>query len=134
MNHIHDDFLTASAGIQTLLASKLALRIVMKSFLQRCALSPPINGTPQKLPPEFSFLMAKFSSKNPQDLLALISTRINNHVMADQHSVSDTFIFSWVLLTACTGSGLSESTFLARCWNHHIPQPHLIHQAHSPNT
>ncbi|KAG1849091.1 hypothetical protein C8R48DRAFT_677144 [Suillus tomentosus] len=107
----------ASAGIQTLLASKLALRITTKSSLQRCALSPLINDIPQKLPPEFSSLMVKFSLKNPQDFLALISAGINNRVMADQRSALD----------------YQNSPFLQDTgWNHCIPQPHLIHQARSP--
>ncbi|KAG2748186.1 hypothetical protein P692DRAFT_20834332 [Suillus brevipes Sb2] len=57
---------------------------------------PPDQRYTRKLPPEFSSLMVKFSSKNPQDRLALISAGINNRVTADQRSVSDTFIFSCV--------------------------------------
>jgi eukaryotic translation initiation factor 2C len=43
----------------------------------------------RKLPPEFSPSMVKFSSKSPQDRLALISAGINNSITADQRSVSD---------------------------------------------
>ncbi|KAJ8592794.1 hypothetical protein M405DRAFT_859423 [Rhizopogon salebrosus TDB-379] len=43
----------------------------------------------RKLPPEFSPSMVKFSSKSPQDRLALISAGINNSITADQRSALD---------------------------------------------
>jgi eukaryotic translation initiation factor 2C len=49
----------------------------------------------RKLPPEFLPSMVKFSSKSPQDPLALISAGINNSITADQHSVSDTPTLGW---------------------------------------
>jgi eukaryotic translation initiation factor 2C len=59
---------------------------------EMCVIAPDQRYT-RKLPPEFSSLMVKFSSKNPQDRLALISAGINNRVTADQRSVSDNLSF-----------------------------------------
>ncbi|KAG0695755.1 hypothetical protein DFH29DRAFT_770330, partial [Suillus ampliporus] len=50
-----------------------------------CKIAPDQRYT-RKLPPEFSAPMVKFSSKNPEDRLALISAGINNSIMADQRS------------------------------------------------
>ncbi|KIK45842.1 hypothetical protein CY34DRAFT_22361 [Suillus luteus UH-Slu-Lm8-n1] len=55
---------------------------------EMCIIAPDQRYT-RKLPPEFSSLMVKFSSKNPQDRLALISAGINNRVTADQRSALD---------------------------------------------
>ncbi|KAG2158147.1 Piwi-domain-containing protein [Suillus bovinus] len=53
-----------------------------------CNIAPDQRYT-RKLPPEFSPSMVKFSSKNPQDRLALISAGINNSITADQRSALD---------------------------------------------
>lgn len=79
------------------------------------------------LPLKFSLMMVKFSSRNPHECLVLISAGISNTITTDQRSVSATFIFSWVWLTACTGPGLSEFAFLARHGDHCISWPHLNH-------
>lgn len=55
---------------------------------EMCIIAPDQRYT-RKLPPEFSSSMVKFSSKNPQDRLALISAGINNRVTADQRSALD---------------------------------------------
>ncbi|KAG2133863.1 ribonuclease H-like domain-containing protein [Suillus cothurnatus] len=55
---------------------------------EMCKIAPDQRYT-RKLPPEFSSLMVKFSSKNPQDRLALISAGINNSITADQRSALD---------------------------------------------
>ncbi|KAG1781228.1 hypothetical protein EV702DRAFT_921964, partial [Suillus placidus] len=55
---------------------------------EMCNIAPDQRYT-GKLPPEFSPMMVKFSSKNPQDRLALISTGINNSITADQRSALD---------------------------------------------
>jgi len=97
---------------------------------EMCIITPNQWYT-QKLPPEFLLLMVKFSSKNLQDCLVLISTGINNHITADQRSVSDMFIFSWVWLTAYTGPGLSGFTLLARCW---LESLYPLTPSHSPGS
>ncbi|KAG1736714.1 Piwi domain-containing protein [Suillus lakei] len=55
---------------------------------EMCVIAPDQRYT-RKLPPEFSSLMVKFSSKNPQDRLALISAGINNSITSDQRSALD---------------------------------------------
>lgn len=55
---------------------------------EMCNIAPDQRYT-RKLPPEFSPSMVKFSSKNPQDRLALISAGINNSITADQRSALD---------------------------------------------
>ncbi|KAG2041475.1 ribonuclease H-like domain-containing protein [Suillus americanus] len=55
---------------------------------EMCVIAPDQRYT-RKLPPEFSPTMVKFSSKNPQDRLALISAGINNSITADQRSALD---------------------------------------------
>ncbi|KAG2752172.1 Piwi-domain-containing protein [Suillus brevipes Sb2] len=52
---------------------------------EMCVIAPDQRYT-RKLPPEFSSLMVKFSSKNPQDRLALISAGINNRALDYQNS------------------------------------------------
>ncbi|KAG2348507.1 Piwi-domain-containing protein [Suillus weaverae] len=55
---------------------------------EMCNIAPDQRFT-RKLPPEFSPLMVKFSSKSPQDRLALISAGISNSITADQRSALD---------------------------------------------
>ncbi|KAG1858414.1 Piwi domain-containing protein [Suillus subalutaceus] len=55
---------------------------------EMCVIAPDQRYT-RKLPPEFSPTMVKFSSKNPQERLELISAGINNSVTADQRSALD---------------------------------------------
>ncbi|KAG1819562.1 ribonuclease H-like domain-containing protein [Suillus subaureus] len=55
---------------------------------EMCLIAPDQRYT-RKLPPEFSSTMVKFSSKNPQDRLALISAGISNSITADQRSALD---------------------------------------------
>ena len=64
-----------------------------------------------KLLSEFSSSMVQFSSKNPQDHLALISVRINNFIMTDQHSISK------------LSSIISSTNSFCRHWT--IRTPHL---------
>lgn len=55
---------------------------------EMCIIAPDQRYT-RRLPPEFSAPMVKFSSKNPQDRLALISAGINNSITANQRSALD---------------------------------------------
>ncbi|KAG1847515.1 hypothetical protein DFJ58DRAFT_663286, partial [Suillus subalutaceus] len=52
---------------------------------EMCVIAPDQRYA-RKLPPEFSPTMVKFSSKNPQDRLALISAGINNSGLDYQNS------------------------------------------------
>ncbi|KAG2742218.1 hypothetical protein P692DRAFT_20879776 [Suillus brevipes Sb2] len=64
---------------------------------EMCVIAPDQRYI-RKLPPEFSSFMVKFSSKNPQDRMALISAGINNHVTADQRSTSHPVVRSSLFL------------------------------------
>lgn len=59
---------------------------------EMCIIAPDQRYT-KKLPPEFSSLMVKFSSKNPTERLGLINAGINNSVTHDQRSVSEILSF-----------------------------------------
>ncbi|KIK36441.1 hypothetical protein CY34DRAFT_27393, partial [Suillus luteus UH-Slu-Lm8-n1] len=67
----------------------------------------------RKLPSEFSSLMVKFSSKNPQDRLALISAGINNRALDYQNP------------PFLQDAGITVSTYPISVTGHVLPTPRI---------